>query len=62
MLGLWYLSSEGIIQIDQDALRLSVPGVFSSLGGVQSVAVSLLSHAPFFAAFLGGLYLGLSRT
>lgn len=58
ILGLGYLSSEGIIHIDQEALRLSVPGVFSSLGGFQSVAASLFTHAPFCAAFLGGLYLG----
>lgn len=57
VLGLGYLSSEGIIHIDQEALRLSVPGVFSSLGGFQSVAASLFTHAPFCAAFLGGLYL-----
>ena len=33
VLGLGCLSSKGIISIDQEALRLSVPGVFSSLGG-----------------------------
>ena len=62
MLGLWYLSSEGIIHIDENALRISVPGVFGSFGGFQSVAASLFTHAPFCAAFLGGLYLGLTRT
>ena len=62
MLALGYLSSESIIQIDQDALRLSVPGIFSSVGGFQNVALSMFSHAPFFAAFVGSLYLGLTRT
>ena len=62
MLALGYLSSESIIQIDQEALRLSVPGIFSSVGGFQNVALSMFSHAPFFAAFVGGLYLGLTRT
>jgi len=61
MLGLGYLSTEGIIRIDQEALRLSVPGVFSSLGGFQNVAASMFTHAPFFAAFMGGLYLGLKK-
>ncbi len=62
MLALGYLSSERIIQIDQEALRLSVPGIFSSVGGFQNVALSMFSHAPFFAAFVGGLYLGLTKT
>ena len=62
ILGLGFLSSEGIIRIDQEALRLSIPGVFSSLVGFQNVALSMLSHAPFFAAFVGGLYLGLMKT
>jgi uncharacterized membrane protein (Fun14 family) len=62
ILGLWYLSSEGIIYIDENALGISVPGVLSSFVGFQNIAASLLFHAPFSAAFLGGLYLGTTRT
>ena len=60
-LGLYYLASKGIINIDYSAMGLSIPGVQGQAYGFQIGVAALVMHAPFGAAFIGGLYFGLKK-
>ena len=60
-LGMYYLASRGIIEIDYLALGRSIPGMQGQAVGLQVGFASLVAHAPFGAAFVGGVYLGLRK-
>jgi len=61
MLGLYVLFSRGIIEVNFTDLGRVVPGVHGQALGLQVGLVDLFTHAPFGAAFIGGLYLGLRK-
>ena len=60
-LSLQYLAYENIITIDYGALQVFANELLGQASGTQTWLTDLIVHAPFGAAFIGGLYLGLQR-
>ncbi len=60
-LGLQYLAYRGIISIDYTALQTWVRDLLGQTSGIQTLISDFIVHAPFGAAFIGGLYLGIHR-
>jgi uncharacterized membrane protein (Fun14 family) len=60
-LGLQYLAYRGVISIDYTALQTWVRELIGQTSGVQTLIADFIVHAPFGAAFIGGLYLGIHR-
>lgn len=61
LLGLSVLVSRGIVKANVTDLGRVVPGVQGQTFGLQVGLVDLFTHAPFGAAFIGGLYLGFKK-
>jgi len=59
LLVLIYLSTQGILNIDYDALWTSVNSAFSWLGSAFSWVVGVISLLPFAGSFIVGFLLGL---
>ena len=60
-LSLQYLAYENIITIDYGALQVFANELLGQASGTQTWLTDFIVHAPFGAAFVGGLYLGLQR-
>jgi uncharacterized membrane protein (Fun14 family) len=60
-LSLQYLAYRNIISINYGALRVFAGELLGQTAGVQTWVADFLAHAPFGAAFIGGLYLGLQK-
>lgn len=60
-IGLQYLAYKGIIAIDYSALTAWANELLGQASGTQSLITDFIVHAPFGAAFVGGLYLGLQK-
>ena len=60
-LSLQYLAYENIITIDYGALQLFANELLGQTAGAQTWLTDFIVHAPFGAAFVGGLYLGLQK-
>ncbi len=60
-LSLQYLAYRNIISINYGALKVFAGELLGQTAGVQTWLTDFLAHAPFGAAFIGGLYLGLQR-
>jgi len=60
-LSLQYLAYEDIITIDYGALQVFANELLGQTAGAQTWLTDFIVHAPFGAAFVGGLYLGLRK-
>jgi uncharacterized membrane protein (Fun14 family) len=60
-LSLQYLAYEDIISIDYGALQAFANELLGQASGAQTLLTDFIVHAPFGAAFVGGLYLGLQK-
>lgn len=60
-LSLQYLAYENIITIDYGALRVFANELLGQTAGAQTWLTDFIVHAPFGAAFAGGLYIGLQK-
>ena len=60
-LGLQYMAYKGIIAIDYSALQAWANELAGQAAGAQNLITDFIAHAPFGAAFIGGLYLGLQK-
>ena len=60
-LSLQYLAYENIITIDYGALQVFANELLGQTSGAQTWLTDFIVHAPFGAAFVGGLYLGLRK-
>jgi uncharacterized membrane protein (Fun14 family) len=60
-LGLQYLAYKDIIAIDYMSLQNFANELAGQAVGTQSILTDLIVHAPFGAAFVGGVYLGLQK-
>ena len=60
-LGLQYLAYENIISIDYTALQVFANELLGQTTGAQTWLTDFIVYAPFGAAFIGGLYLGLQK-
>ena len=60
-LSLQYLAYENIIAIDYGALQIFANELLGQTAGAQTWLTDFIVHAPFGAAFVGGLYLGLRK-
>jgi len=60
-LSLQYLAYENIISIDYSALQTFANELLGQTAGAQTWLTDFIVHAPFGAAFVGGLYLGLQK-
>ncbi len=60
-LSLQYLAYENIITIDYGALKVFANELLGQTAGAQTWLTDFIVHAPFGAAFAGGLYLGLRK-
>ncbi len=60
-LSLQYLAYENIITIDYGALKVFANELLGQTSGAQTWLTDFIVNAPFGAAFVGGLYLGLRK-
>ena len=60
-LSVQYLAYENIISIDYSALQAFANELLGQTTGAQTWLTDFIVHAPFGAAFIGGLYLGLQK-
>ena len=60
-LSLQYLAYENIISIDYAALQQFANQLLGQTTGAQTWMTDFIVHAPFGAAFIGGLYFGLQK-
>jgi uncharacterized membrane protein (Fun14 family) len=60
-LSLQYLAYENIISIDYGALQAFANELLGQTAGAQTWLTDFIVHAPFGAAFIGGLYIGLQK-
>ena len=60
-LSLQYLAYENIITIDYGALKVFANELLGQTSGAQTWLTDFIVHAPFGAAFVGGLYFGLRK-
>ncbi len=60
-LSLQYLAYKNIITIDYGALQLYANQILGQTAGAQTWLTDFIVHAPFGAAFVGGLYIGLQK-
>ncbi len=60
-LSLQYLAYQNIITIDYGALQLYANQILGQTAGAQTWLTDFIVHAPFGAAFVGGLYIGLQK-
>jgi uncharacterized membrane protein (Fun14 family) len=60
-LSLQYLAYENIISIDYGALQTFANELLGQTAGAQTWLTDFIVHAPFGAAFVGGLYFGLQK-
>ena len=60
-LSLQYLAFKDIITIDYGALQVFANTLLGQASGAQNWLTDFIAHAPFGAAFIGGLYLGLQK-
>jgi uncharacterized membrane protein (Fun14 family) len=60
-LSLQYLAYENIITIDYGALQAFANQLLGQSAGAQTWLTDFIVHAPFGAAFIGGLYFGLQK-
>ena len=60
-LSLQYLAYKNIITINYGALQVFANELLGQTAGAQTWLTNFIIHAPFGAAFAGGLYLGLRK-
>ena len=60
-LSLQYFAYKNIITIDYGALQLYANEILGQTAGAQTWLTDFIVHAPFGAAFVGGLYIGLQK-
>jgi len=60
-LSLQYLAYENIISIDYTALQQFANQLLGQTAGAQTWLTDFIVHAPFGAAVIGGLYIGLQK-